>query len=103
VDEVCAFVCRHGTLVLIDTFDKAKGATLLDYLTVREITELCRSCHAAGIQVALAGSLGTPHITMLKTAGPDWFGVRGAACQDCRRDAAISAWKVRELAELVHA
>jgi (5-formylfuran-3-yl)methyl phosphate synthase len=101
VEHVCAFIRRHGKLVLIDTFDKTAGATLLDYLSVRQISDLCRWCHVAGIQVALAGSLSAPHIKSLKAAGPDWFGVRGAACQGGRRDAEISARKVRELAELV--
>ena len=103
LEQVCAFVRRYGSVVLIDTFDKTAGATLLDYLTVREISELCAWCHAAGIEVALAGSLSASHMKMLKGAGPDWFGVRGAACQGGRRDAAISRQKVRELAELVHA
>ena len=103
VEEVCAFVRRRGTLVLIDTFDKTAGASLLDYLSVRDLTKLCAWCHAGGIQVALAGSLGPTHIKSLNAACPDWFGVRGAACLGGRRDAVVNADKVRELAELVHA
>ncbi len=103
VEQVCTFVQSLGKFVLIDTFDKTAGATLLDYLSVRDITELCRGCHAAAVKVALAGSLSASHIRILKTAAPDWFGVRGAACQGGRRDAEISAQKVRELAALVHA
>jgi uncharacterized protein (UPF0264 family) len=103
VEEVCGFARRCGGVVLIDTFEKTFGASLLDYLSLRELTEVCAWCHAEGIQVALAGSLGPRQIHSLKAARADWFGVRGAACVGGQRDAAVSARKVRELADLVHA
>jgi uncharacterized protein (UPF0264 family) len=99
--EVCAFVRQWGTVVLIDTFDKAAGRTLLDCLPVQEIIRLCGSFRAAGVQVALAGSLGAPQLGLLRRAKPNWFGVRSAACAGGRRDAPVCTAKVRELVTLL--
>jgi uncharacterized protein (UPF0264 family) len=101
VEEVCAFVCRRGGTLLIDTFDKACGASLLDYLTIREITALCNTCRSTGVRVALAGSLTLAHLIALRSARPDWFAVRGAACSHGARNTPISASKVRELAKVI--
>jgi len=101
VEQVCAFVRQYGSVVLLDTFEKTPGATLLDFLAAREVARLCSWCQAAGVQVALAGSLDLSQIAALKSVGPDWFAVRGAACAGGRRDAAVSARKVRALADLV--
>jgi uncharacterized protein (UPF0264 family) len=101
VEEVCSFVCRSGTTLLIDTFGKASGATLLDYLTSREIAELCNMCRARGCKIALAGSLTLAHLGALKTVGADWFAVRGAACSQGQRGAPLSAIRIRELAEAI--
>jgi len=101
VEDVCAFVRQYGSVVLLDTFAKTPGATLLDYLPAGEIARLCRLCQAAGVKVGLAGSLGLAQIAGLKAASPDWFAVRGAACADGRRDAPITVRKVRELADLI--
>ena len=100
---IAAVVRRWGTVVLLDTFDKSAGRTLLDCLALREIVRLCRWCRAAGVRVALAGSLGPSHLGRLRPAGPDWFGVRGAACADARRDGPVSAGKVRDLVGLLAA
>ena len=100
-DDVCAFVCqRPGWGLLLDTWSK-DGLTLLDWMSRVEVDHLCRVCHNAGAPIALAGSLGRSLIRTLKPTAPDWFAVRGAACQGLQRNAAIDADKVRELAELV--
>jgi uncharacterized protein (UPF0264 family) len=103
VREVCAFVRRWGSVLLLDTFAKSAGRTLLDCLAVREVIHLCRWCRAADVRVALAGSLRAAHIEQLLPAAPDWFGVRGAACAEGRRDAPLSTAKVLDLVELLAA
>jgi uncharacterized protein (UPF0264 family) len=86
--------------VLVDTFQK-NGSTLLDWLSVEEITALVRTCQDAGVKVALAGSLTAVEIERLRGVRPDWFAVRGAAC-DGGRGGTISEHRVRALADLVH-
>ena len=108
VEAVSALArAQPGGVLLVDTFQKAPrpetGAapTLLDLLPLEEVVRLCASCRAAGVRVALAGSLGAAQIERLRPARPDWFAVRGAACEGGRREAAVSARKVRELVEML--
>ncbi len=108
VEDVAALACDlPGGVLLLDTFQKAPqpttgvAPTLLDLLPLGRVVELCGQCRAAGARVALAGSLGAPQIAELKAARPDWFAVRGAVCDGGRREAAVSAAKVRELVRLL--
>ena len=108
VAEVSAFAREQPrSVLLVDTFQKAPRLetglvpTLLDLLPLSEIIDLCRSCQEAGVRVALAGSLGAMQIARLSLACPDWFAVRGAVCEGGRREAVVSARKVRELVELL--
>jgi hypothetical protein len=99
MEEICSFARqRPGSLLLIDTFAKAAGRSLLTLLTPAKIRQLCRLCRDDGVRVALAGSLGLPEIQLLCDAGADWFAVRGAACESCR-SSAVSSEKVRQLAD----
>lgn len=86
--------------VLFDTFLKDES-TLLDWLSVEEIAALVRTCHAAGVKVALAGSLTAAQIERLRDVRPDWFAVRGAVCEG-GRGGAVSGQNVRALADFVH-
>jgi uncharacterized protein (UPF0264 family) len=97
--EVVALASRHGFPVLIDTWAK-DGSTLLDYLSVDQVTAVVQTCHAGGVRVALAGSLGPSEIERLRGAAPDWFAVRGAACVG-GRDGSVEENRVRQLAALV--
>jgi uncharacterized protein (UPF0264 family) len=100
-DEVCAFACEQGVgAFLLDTWAK-DGKTLLDWVSSQEVAGWCARCRAAGVPVALAGSLGPEQIQALLPARPTWFAVRGAACAGGRRDAPIDASRVRRLAELM--
>jgi uncharacterized protein (UPF0264 family) len=95
--------------LLLDTFDKRpqlagqenRVRTLLDWLTLDEIRRLCDDCRAAGVKVALAGSLRHEHILKLLDARPTWFAVRGAVCAANERDGAVHVLKVCSLAELL--
>jgi uncharacterized protein (UPF0264 family) len=99
---VCAFACAYrATALLLDTWTK-DGRSLLDWLTVAEVGRLRERCRAAGVRVALAGSLGRVRIGELHDVDPDWFAVRGAVCRDDCRTAVIDPERVRALAEYVH-
>jgi uncharacterized protein (UPF0264 family) len=107
VEEVVAFSGRLARQVpdgvfLLDTWSK-DGSTLLDWLSVAEISRHLASCRAAGVRVALAGSLGLAPIERLLPLRPDWIAVRGAACAGGRRGAAIDVDRVRRLVELISA
>jgi uncharacterized protein (UPF0264 family) len=69
--------------VLIDTWEK-NGFTLLDRLTVPELSRWVVRMRSAGMLTALAGSLGQDAIAMLAEADPDVVGVRGAVCSGGR-------------------
>jgi uncharacterized protein (UPF0264 family) len=100
-DAVCSFAAEHPVgAFLLDTWHK-DGSTLLDWLSMAEIERLSDRCRAAGVPLALAGSLGPPEIRLLRPLRPDWFAVRGAACRDRRRDAAIDEEAVRQLVALL--
>jgi uncharacterized protein (UPF0264 family) len=101
VDEVYKHLRGIGLRVLLlDTFEK-DGRSLLDWLDHTSIEQMVTRCHTDGVRIALAGSLGFEEIVALKYLQPDWFAVRGAACQGRQRNAAIDAGRVRQLVELL--
>ncbi len=85
---------------LLDTWQK-DGTTLLDWFSVGEVSELCQRCRAAGVPVALAGSLGASEIRRLLSVRPDWFAVRGAVCEGNQRTGRLCAQRVRALVDLI--
>jgi uncharacterized protein (UPF0264 family) len=108
LDDVVAFACRRpGSVLLIDTHCKVpaprtgRQPTLLDWLPRAAIVDLCARCRAANVRLALAGSLSPTEIRELTPACPDWFAVRGAACEGGRQGT-VSASRVGELANLIH-
>jgi uncharacterized protein (UPF0264 family) len=102
VDDVVAFARgRPGGVLLLDTWAKDPGRTLLDSVPAPEVARLVGSCQAAGVRVALAGSLGPEEIRELMPLRPDWFAVRGAACAGSDRRQAVSARRVRSLVALL--
>jgi (5-formylfuran-3-yl)methyl phosphate synthase len=109
IGDVVSFACeRPGNVLLIDTHCKdaappslRRRPTLLDWFSADDVIATCRRCHAAGVRIALAGSLGLAEIETLLAAEPDWFAVRGAACEDNERGGAIQFDKVCALVELI--
>lgn len=75
-------------LVMVDTAIK-DGKTLFDNMSHAELEEFIGSAHAAGKQVALAGSLQFEHLETLRQLGPDLIGVRGCVCSKSDRNTAI--------------
>jgi uncharacterized protein (UPF0264 family) len=98
--DVCLFAIEHRfPALLIDTNWK-HGQTLLDHLSLTDLARLAERCRDAGVKLALAGSLNAEAISLLKPLRPDWFAVRGAAC-DGGREGRVSSARVRELVRLL--
>jgi len=85
--------------VLFDTYDK-DGSTLVDHLTLGELRRLAGDIRAAGMRLALAGSLTASHIPPLLRLAPDLIAVRGAACRG-GRIGRIDSVRVRRLVAIV--
>jgi (5-formylfuran-3-yl)methyl phosphate synthase len=108
--QVSNFALRYpGGVLLLDTFDKKwrnsgkkrRPTTLLDWLTLDEIRQLCQRCQTAGVRIALAGSLGVRQILKLFDAPPTWFAVRGSVCEANKRDGEVHVLKVWDLSHLL--
>jgi uncharacterized protein (UPF0264 family) len=95
-EDVCEYVCASGRVLLLDTWGK-DGSTLLDWAPPKTIDHIIQSLRAAGVRVALAGSLGLDEVRALLPLAPDWFAVRGAVCHGRDRSAAIDEGRVRQL------
>jgi uncharacterized protein (UPF0264 family) len=80
--------------VMVDTAIK-DGTTLFDALSYEEIAAFVQAARAAGLRVALAGSLQQAHLPVLKQLQPDVVGVRGALCEQGDRTTGITLARVR--------
>jgi (5-formylfuran-3-yl)methyl phosphate synthase len=88
--------------VLIDTFVKRRGHALLDLMGLAEITDFVRSCHAAGVEAWIAGSIRRSQMSDLWATGVDVICVRGAACEGGEgRVGVVSRRRVQELVATV--
>jgi hypothetical protein len=66
--------------LLIDTFNKSIGKSLLDYCQIIQLKRLAAGCHRRKKQLWIAGSLTLDDLPSLWAAGVDVICVRGAAC-----------------------
>jgi uncharacterized protein (UPF0264 family) len=99
-DLVAAARDAECDLVMVDTAIK-DGKNLFDNMTVEEIKDFVNKGHAAGLKVALAGSIKAHHTDLLFEIGPDVVGVRGAVCEDSsNRRTRICPKKTNEFVEL---
>jgi|SRR5687768_12853756 len=87
---------RSGTRgVLIDTADKS-GPGLTSLWTPDQIARWVADARSWGLLAAVAGKIGAEDFAVMRDAGADIVGVRGAAC-DAGRTGAVSADRVRLL------
>jgi uncharacterized protein (UPF0264 family) len=101
-DQVVRFVINKGwQVLLLDTWKK-DGATLFDWLPPASLHVLLEDCRASNVRVALAGSLGFDHLTIVRDLEPDWLAVRGAVCRRGQRANAIDPARVTRLAKTLH-
>lgn len=98
-DTVVEAAARGGARgVLIDTIDK-QGPGLLGVMSPSAVIRWVSAGHAAGLLVAVAGKLSASDMDVIRNAGADVAGVRGAACVG-GRTGRVSAELVRQLAGL---
>ena len=88
--------------LLIDTSRK-DGTTLFDWLTADCVRRTIEQARAGGLFVALAGSLKDGDLDRAAALDPDLVAVRGAVCEGNDRTAAITARRVRDVAQRVEA
>jgi len=67
--------------VLLDTFEKATGKGLLDFVTAEQIGVWTKKMHRAGKEAWVAGSVTRDELPPLWRVGVDVVCVRGAACK----------------------
>jgi uncharacterized protein (UPF0264 family) len=95
-----AAIAARTSGFLVDTWRK-DGRALLDHLTIERLATLSLGARAAGLLLALAGSLDADSISRLGAIA-DVLGVRGAACLG-GRSGAVDAARVAELRRRVAA
>ncbi|MBX9679713.1 MAG: (5-formylfuran-3-yl)methyl phosphate synthase [Gemmataceae bacterium] len=108
IDNVLEFACDRGGVFLIDTCCKeATGfrqrPTLLDWLDETWLRGAVARCRQSAVRIALAGSLSEDLIRQLTGLAPDWFAVRGSACEGGDRGATVNAGRVASLASILDA
>ncbi len=97
IDDVLAEAIRSGApVLLLDTFRKDQS-TLLDWVTLKILAALRKSCLQEGILLALAGQLSLKQVPAVLSVQPDIIAVRGAACANGERGATVCADRVRSL------
>jgi hypothetical protein len=83
---------------LLDTAIK-DGSSLLDWMAEEDLARFIGACRERRLLCALAGSLQARHLERLAPLGPDFIGVRGAACEGGdRRRGSVTAARVAALA-----
>ncbi len=86
--------------VLLDTADK-HGGTLFELVPPEAVEGWVCAAHAAGLTVALAGSLRAQDLPIASALGADVVAVRTAAC-DGGRTGRVTTQCVRALADVAH-
>lgn len=80
-ETIAANASSLGTeMVLIDTWEKRGGLTLLDCLSRQRLALIATALRELNVGLALAGSLSKDDIPLLSDVGAEVVGFRGAAC-----------------------
>jgi hypothetical protein len=71
---------------MMDTAIK-DGRPTFDFMNEGDLADFIKLGHSLDLEVALAGSIGFPHMPALTRLQPDIIGVRGIVCGGDRRSA----------------
>jgi uncharacterized protein (UPF0264 family) len=85
--------------VLFDTFGKS-GGSLVDHFGLSRLSHLIDESRRAGLLTVVAGGLKGREIRQILPLGPDYVGVRGAACRG-ERSGRLDRKRVSKLVALV--
>lgn len=89
----------HG--LLIDTYNKGIGKSLLDYYSIKQIKQFVDDIHSIGKEAWLAGGISKHQLLKLWDTGVDVICVRGAACEILEGDQRFGKVTSEIVAELV--
>lgn len=99
MDEIVeGALAAKASVVLLDTFSKGTK-TLWDWVDADEVHGLAERIASAGARFAVAGSLSRNCLSRLAPMRPAIVAVRGAACAEGIRNAAVVRERVAELAK----
>lgn len=87
--------------IMIDTLNKS-GKNLFDFLKLGELKRFAEQAKKAEVFSALAGSLKSEDLPILREIDPDIIGFRGAVCENKDRTAAISSAKINSLYQKIN-
>ncbi len=88
--------------LLIDTFDKGIGMSLIDYYTIEQIAKFVTDLHDIDKEVWLAGSVTKQELPGLWATGVDVICVRGAACEQHAGEGRFGSVKKEIIKSLVN-
>lgn len=88
------------SVVLLDTFDKARGNTFAHW-SATAVEDVFQSASRSGLTTVLAGSIGLADFPKALRTGADLIGVRGAVC-DGDRSGALSRQRLENLISAYH-
>jgi dihydroneopterin aldolase len=97
-DAIEAVAAAGAAGIMLDTAEKG-GGSLLDHLSLGDVSSFVACVKAHGLAVGLAGSLRASQISSLLALDPDVLGFRGALCQGSRnaRLDRASCFRIRTL------
>mgnify|MGYP001363878652 CR=1 FL=1 len=87
--------------ILIDTADKSRPGLLSDTADAPRLRDFIARAQEARLPVALAGRLQGPTFQAAASLRPAILGVRGAACDDGRREKSVQASHISRLVQLL--
>ena len=90
--------------ILVDTFFKERGKSLLDHLTIQELEVFVERCHQNSLEAWIAGSITRQQMPDLWKTGVDVICIREAATEKegrPRRMGKVSRELVEELAKTI--
>jgi len=89
-------------IAMLDTAVK-DGRRLFDFLNLKELKNFVDNAHNQNLLVALAGSLRTEDLSIIKQLGADIVGFRGAACSNNdRRKGVVTTDRVAKIMKIAN-
>lgn len=88
--------------LLIDTFDKGIGKSLVDHYSTEQIAKFVTDLHNLDKEAWIAGSLSKKDFALLWKTGVDVICVRGAACEPCDGEGRFGELRTDIVATLIN-
>jgi uncharacterized protein (UPF0264 family) len=100
-DSLLAEIKQAGFLgVMLDTQIK-NGLSLFDHYNNEQASEFAKQVAAQGLQLGLAGSLRSGHLSAAKNLHPHYIGFRGGVCVANQRISTLDAEKIKQIRKML--